>query len=53
MKINGTLFTMFLILWIVVGIIVFDAIIPMLVFIICGGVVGGLILAKERSKTSH
>lgn len=49
------LFSMFLILWIVVGIIVFEAIIPMLVFIICGGVVGGLILAgsERRSKVRN
>ena len=50
MKINWTLFYSYLVVWIAAGAVVFDAIIPMIIFTICGGVCGGLVLATEKRK---
>ncbi|HLR69703.1 hypothetical protein [Virgibacillus alimentarius] len=50
MKINWTLFYSYLLVWIVVGAVIFDNIAPMIIFIICGGVCGGLILAVGKKK---
>ncbi len=48
MKINWTLFLSYLFVWIVVGIVIFDNVIPMIIFIICGGACGGFILATKK-----
>jgi len=50
MKINWILFYSYLIVWIIMGTVVFEEIIPMIIFIICGGVCGGLILATQKKK---
>jgi len=50
MKINWTLFYLNIILWMVIGIIIFDDIIPMLILTICSGVGGSLIIATEKKK---
>lgn len=50
MKINWTLFYSYLVVWIVAGAVVFNDVIPMIIFIICGGVFGGLILATKKKQ---
>lgn len=50
MKINRALFCLYLVVWIVAGVVMFNNIIPMIIFIICGGVCGGLILATKKNK---
>ena len=48
MKINWTIFFSYLSIWIITGVIVFNDVIPMIIFIFCGGVCGGLILATKK-----
>lgn len=50
MKIDWTLFLPYLFVWIITGVIVFNDIAPMIIFIICGGVFGGLIGSKVKEK---
>ena len=50
MKINWTLFFSYLVVWIVAGAVIFNDIIPMIVFVICGGVCGGLILSTKKNQ---
>lgn len=50
MKINWALFFSYLPIWVITGVILFKDIIPMIIFIICGGVCGGLILATEKKR---
>ncbi|MCG7333364.1 hypothetical protein [Salinicoccus roseus] len=50
MKLNKTLFFSYLLIWIIVGLIVFDKIVPMIVFIIIGGGSTGLIIATKTKK---
>jgi len=50
MKINLSLFFPYVFLWTLIGMMVFDAVIPMIAFIFCGGVCGGLILASEKKE---
>jgi len=50
MKINWTMLYSYFPLWIIAGVVIFDDIAPMLIFIICGGVFGGLILAVNKVK---
>lgn len=47
MKINWALFFSYLFVWIVVGILIFDNVIPMIIFIICGRACGGRV---QRTK---
>lgn len=50
MKINWALFFTYLFVWVVAGIVVFENIAAMIIFIISGGVCGGFILASENKK---
>lgn len=50
MKINRTLLYSYFPLWIIAGVVIFDNIASMIIFIICGGVCGGLILAVNEFK---
>lgn len=51
MKFNWVLFLGYLFVWIVVGMMVVENMVPMIVFIICSGVGGGVILAFEKRKS--
>lgn len=50
MKINLSLFLPYIFVWELAGMMVFDAVIPMIAFIFFGGVCGGLILAAVLSN---
>jgi len=50
MKINWMLLYSYFPLWIIAGVVIFDDKAPMIIFIICGGVCGGLILAVSKVK---
>lgn len=50
MKINLSLFLPYIFVWALAGMMVFDAVIPMIAFIFFGGVCGGLILALEKKE---